>query len=62
VPDAVWWTFLVGVYVPVTMLVAWPLTHLLGLWPKQSSARPVPERRYEAERVLVPEFAEAPSQ
>jgi len=39
VPDAVWWTFLVGVYVPVSMIVAWPLAHLLGLMPKRRSLR-----------------------
>ena len=32
--DAVWWTFLVAVYVPVTLLVAWPMARVLGLLPK----------------------------
>ena len=47
VSDVIWWTFLVGVYVPVTMLLAWPLTHLLGLWPKPPVRRQAPERRAE---------------
>jgi peptidoglycan/LPS O-acetylase OafA/YrhL len=33
--DALWWTFLVGVYVPATLLLAWPLAHGLGLMPKR---------------------------
>ncbi len=36
---AIWWTFLVAVYVPATMLIAWPLAHLLGLMPRVE-ARP----------------------
>ena len=30
VPDAVWWTFLVAVYVPASVVVAWPLARVLG--------------------------------
>lgn len=48
VPDVVWWTFLVGVYVPASILIAWPLAHLLGLMPRArtpgaSDARPPAE-------------------
>jgi hypothetical protein len=38
--DVVWWTFLVAVYVPVSVLFAWPLAHLLGLIPRNA---PKPE-------------------
>lgn len=38
VPDAVWWTFLVAVYVPVTLLIAWPMARALGLMPTPRSA------------------------
>jgi len=44
-PDEVWWTFLVAVYVPLSILLAWPLARLLGLMPKAtpaSPARPAP--------------------
>ncbi|MDP9237638.1 MAG: acyltransferase [Chloroflexota bacterium] len=33
--DALWRTFLVGVYVPATLLLAWPLAHALGLMPRR---------------------------
>ncbi len=35
--DTVWWTFLIAVYVPVTLLVAWPLARVLGLLPKRDA-------------------------
>jgi len=35
--DGAWWAFLVAVYVPVTMLVAWPLSRVLGLMPRRST-------------------------
>jgi peptidoglycan/LPS O-acetylase OafA/YrhL len=35
----VWWTFLVAVYVPVSILIAWPLARVLGLMPVR---RPAP--------------------
>jgi peptidoglycan/LPS O-acetylase OafA/YrhL len=41
-PDAVWWTFLVAVYVPATLALAWPLAHALGLTPRRER-RPVGE-------------------
>jgi peptidoglycan/LPS O-acetylase OafA/YrhL len=42
---AIWWTFLVGVYVPLTVLIAWPMAHLLGLMPQRRTPAPeVPER------------------
>jgi hypothetical protein len=37
VSDAVWWTFLVAVYVPISILLAWPLARVLGLLPKGRS-------------------------
>jgi len=44
-PAAVWWTFLVAVYVPVTMVLAWPLARVLGLLPetrRRQRAAPLP--------------------
>jgi peptidoglycan/LPS O-acetylase OafA/YrhL len=43
--DEVWWTFLIAVYVPVTVLMAWPLARLLGLMPRSARApsTPTPE-------------------
>jgi hypothetical protein len=38
VPSAVWWTFLVGVYMPASVLLAWPLAHALGLFPAKRPA------------------------
>jgi peptidoglycan/LPS O-acetylase OafA/YrhL len=35
-PDAVWWTFLVAVYVPASIALAWPLAHVLGLMPRRA--------------------------
>ncbi len=35
VPSALWWTFLVVVYVPVSVVLAWPLARALGLMPKR---------------------------
>jgi peptidoglycan/LPS O-acetylase OafA/YrhL len=56
-PDHVWWTFLVAVYVPVSVLLAWPLSHLLGLTPRRAP-RPVraspQELREERLRALAP--------
>lgn len=37
--DGVWWTFLVAVYVPASIALAWPLSWALGLLPKRSSHR-----------------------
>jgi hypothetical protein len=49
----VWWTFVVGVYVPVSILIAWPLAHLFGLFPtKREPARIEPPVR-EQEAVFV---------
>ena len=39
VSPAVWWTFLIAIYVPVSVIIAWPLAHLLGLMPKRSAPR-----------------------
>jgi peptidoglycan/LPS O-acetylase OafA/YrhL len=35
VPSAVWWTFLVCVYMPASVLLAWPLAYVLGLFPSR---------------------------
>lgn len=37
VPGAVWWTFVVAVYVPVSILLAWPFARLLGLMPRATA-------------------------
>ncbi len=34
VSSGVWWTFLIAVYVPATIAIAWPLAHVLGLMPR----------------------------
>jgi hypothetical protein len=39
VDDGLWWTFLIAVYVPVSVLLAWPLARVLGLMPR-GPARP----------------------
>jgi hypothetical protein len=39
VPAAVWWAFLVAVYVPASIALAWPLARLLGLMPKRGVLR-----------------------
>jgi peptidoglycan/LPS O-acetylase OafA/YrhL len=49
--DAVWWTFLVGVYVPVSVLIAWPMAQLLGLMPKRPPREAVPAQYRRAEPV-----------
>jgi peptidoglycan/LPS O-acetylase OafA/YrhL len=38
VPGALWWTFLVAVYVPMSVVLAWPLAKVLGLMPKDATA------------------------
>jgi peptidoglycan/LPS O-acetylase OafA/YrhL len=53
VPRPVWWTFLVAVYVPASIALAWPLARLLGLMP---TGRHVPARA--ALSAIVP--ADAP--
>ena len=39
---ATWWVFLVAVYMPVTILLAWPMARLLGLIPESMRRRPAP--------------------
>lgn len=53
VPGAVWWTFLVGVYVPLSGALALPLSRLLGLTPRA--------RRAPAARDPVPRTTPEPS-
>jgi peptidoglycan/LPS O-acetylase OafA/YrhL len=43
VPAGEWWFFTVAIYVPVTLLLAWPLASVLGLLPKRQQ-RAVPQR------------------
>lgn len=40
VPDAIWWSFIVAIYIPVGTLLAYPLAGVLGLLPRQRAARP----------------------
>ncbi len=35
-PDAVWWTFLVAAYVPLSVALAWPAAKVLGLMPSSA--------------------------
>ncbi len=49
-PPVVWWLFVVAVYVPVTMLLAWPLARLLGLLPKRETAPAAHPRAAPVER------------
>ncbi len=52
--DTVWWTFLVAVYVPLSIALAWPAARLLGLMPS-SAPRPrtVPQLVLEEQRLLA---------
>ena len=36
--EEVWWTFIVAIYVPVSILLAWPVAHVLGLMPRRTAA------------------------
>ena len=56
VSEPLWWTFLVAVYVPVTLIIAWPMAWVLGLLPhRRVPARaPAPEPRREPEEALAP--------
>ncbi len=59
VPAALWWTFLVAVYVPASVALAWPLALVLGLIPKlRAGARPLPAPEPGPVRVLGPSPAE----
>jgi peptidoglycan/LPS O-acetylase OafA/YrhL len=55
---AVWWTFLVAVYVPLTVVLAWPMARVLGLMPRQAAPRMVPVQQPvpapEAEEAMAP--------
>lgn len=42
IPGVVWWVFLIGVYVPVSLIIAWPLAHVLGLMPKHRTQPTAP--------------------
>src|SRR5581483_599355 len=53
-PDPVWWAFLVGIYMPASVLLAWPIARVLGLLPqaRRPARRPEPEAE--------PRFAQEP--
>lgn len=61
VSDAVWWSFLIAIYVPVSVIVAWPLAHVLGLMPKRRATRTTSawerDRRTERAPALAPGLA-----
>ena len=54
VSDRIWWTFVVGVYVPVSILIAWPLAHLFGLIPSKRKPVRIEPVASEPEAALVP--------
>jgi peptidoglycan/LPS O-acetylase OafA/YrhL len=60
--DAAWWTFLVVVYVPVSVLIAWPMAHLLGLMPKRRRAEAVPAPYLRIEPLPTPARAFEPAE
>ncbi|HEY8173911.1 MAG TPA: hypothetical protein VIH21_12565, partial [Dehalococcoidia bacterium] len=44
VPSAAWWLFLTAVYVPATLLLAWPFAALTGMVPRRrTSSTPATE-------------------
>lgn len=55
---AVWWVFLVAIYMPVTVLLAWPMARFLGLIPRSMRRRPAvrssPLEREEAFATAAP--------
>jgi len=52
--DGAWWAFLVAVYVPASIALAWPLSWALGLLPKRA---PRPPREAQAAHPREPEEA-----
>jgi peptidoglycan/LPS O-acetylase OafA/YrhL len=44
VPDPIWWFFLVVIYIPVGVLIAYPLARWWGLLPSQRKRANAPER------------------
>ena len=55
VEGVAWWSFLL-LYVPISIALAWPLAHVLGLMPRRRAARRVEEAPHveREEPVLVP--------
>ncbi|MBI5288691.1 MAG: acyltransferase [Chloroflexi bacterium] len=51
VPGAVWWTFLVAVYVPASVGLAWPLANFLRLIPRHLPAPHLPRPAGEPESI-----------
>jgi peptidoglycan/LPS O-acetylase OafA/YrhL len=52
---ALWWVFLIAVYMPATVLLAWPMARVLGLVPesmRRGGRRP--RRRVEREEAFAP--------
>jgi hypothetical protein len=58
---AVWWTFLTAVYVPLTVLLAWPMAKFLGLLPKRPTPIPATEPS-QAPPDVEQQLAPAPAQ
>lgn len=59
-PDAVWWTFLVAVYVPASVILAWPLCRVFGLMPLPARRAAEPATRPVAAPVPAPVLRPAP--
>lgn len=53
VSDAAWWTFLVVVYVPVSVALAWPLAIALGLLPRAPRERARAREAIESEQRII---------
>jgi len=54
VPPAVWWTFLVAVYVPASLALAWPLANILRLMPTRRPVAHQPRPATEPASTAVP--------
>ena len=37
IPGWAWWTFIVAIYMPASILLAWPLAKVLGLMPRSAA-------------------------
>jgi hypothetical protein len=52
VDGAAWWIFLVAIYVPFSVLLAWPLAIMLGLMPRRrAKLQPEPVTQLNEQRV-----------
>jgi peptidoglycan/LPS O-acetylase OafA/YrhL len=64
IPAAAWWTFLVAVYVPASIVLAWPLARVLGLLParrRAAVAPSLPDIELAPAAALAPVPAESPA-